>query len=643
MDSNQQRGFMIRQFNAERSTISGSTSNLPDSSSTGRSFTSSFAAQSGSAPVLHHSGTIQGLQNIHGSFNLPNNPGLLTSRNSAVGGVSTSGVQQPSGGLSSGRFVSNGPPVPLSQLSHGGLHGHSGVTSRGGMSTILGIAGPRISNLGGNIVGGVNIGRGISSGSGLAWPSLASQVSLATNNGSGSLSAQGASRLITGVLQQAPQVMSMLGNSYPTFGDSMAQSQIQAGNNFLSSVGVLDDVNPNDSYPFDMNDFPWLIGRPSSGGPQGQLASLRKQGGGVSSIVQQNQEFSIQNEDFPALPGFKGGNADFTMDLHQKEHHHDNAIPMIQGQHSPLHLGRSAGFGLTGSYASHRQQQQQHLASSVGKTGATLAPANSPDFLQIHGSELFPSSHGKSVSYRSQVQTGGTPIMGLRTVNTSIAASDLASDDLLIQQYPQDQYQSEFRIQQISALAQPRDQNMKSLHGVQASLDRFALAGLLSIIKSLDMDLQSLALGTDLTTLGLNLDSREDLHRTFGSPWSDQPTKGDPEYRLPQCYIQPGPRLQHGYFSKYRLGTLFYAFYSMPNDEAQLYAANELYARGWFYHRELQLWFTRAGNGESIVEAGTYEMGSYHYFDSNTWDTVRKDNYVICRDMLEKIPSLPQH
>ena len=34
--------------------------------------------------------------------------------------------------------------------------------------------------------------------------------------------------------------------------------------------------------------------------------SLRKQGIGVSPIVQQNQEFSIQNEDFPALPGFKG-------------------------------------------------------------------------------------------------------------------------------------------------------------------------------------------------------------------------------------------------------------------------------------------------------------------------------------------------
>ncbi|KAL8528171.1 hypothetical protein ACS0TY_005829 [Phlomoides rotata] len=31
------------------------------------------------------------------------------------------------------------------------------------------------------------------------------------------------------------------------------------------------------------------------------------------------------------------------------------------------------------------------------------------------------------------------------------------------------------------------------------------------------------------------------------------------------------------YFSKFQLDTLFYIFYSMPKDESQLYAANELY------------------------------------------------------------------
>lgn len=37
----------------------------------------------------------------------------------------------------------------------------------------------------------------------------------------------------------------------------------------------------------------------------GFLGSLRKQGLGVP-LAQQNQEFRIQNEDFPALPGYKG-------------------------------------------------------------------------------------------------------------------------------------------------------------------------------------------------------------------------------------------------------------------------------------------------------------------------------------------------
>jgi hypothetical protein len=67
----------------------------------------------------------------------------------------------------------------------------------------------------------------------------------------------------------SPQLMNMLGNSYPTSGVSLSQNQIQAGNNSLSSMGMLHDAS--DTAPFDINDFPQLTGRPSSaGGPQGQ-------------------------------------------------------------------------------------------------------------------------------------------------------------------------------------------------------------------------------------------------------------------------------------------------------------------------------------------------------------------------------------
>ncbi|KAG4145476.1 hypothetical protein ERO13_D05G098901v2 [Gossypium hirsutum] len=515
------------------SSINGSASNLPDSS--GRSFGTSFSSQSGAAsPVFHHTGTIQGLHNIHGSFNIPNMPGTLTSRNSTLSNVPTGGVQQPTGSLSGGRFASNNLPIALSQLSHGGSHGHSGVTNRGGLgvSPILGNAGPRISSSMGNMVGGGNIGRSMSSGGGLSVPGLASRLNLSANSGSGSLSLQGQNRLMSSMLPQgSPQVISMLGNSYPSAGGPLSQGHVQAVNN-LSSLGMLNDVNSNENSPFDItNDFPQLTSRPnSSGGPQGQLGSLRKQG--LTPIVQQNQEFSIQNEDFPALPGFKGGNADYAMDLHQKEQLHDNTISMMQSQQ--FSMGRSGAFNLGGSYSSHRPQQQQH-APSASSSGVSF-PSNS-----------------------------GPPGIGLRPLNSSNTVSGMGYDQL-IQQYQQHQNQSPFRLQQMSAVNQSfREPGLKSTQAAQSDSDPFGLLGLQSVIKMTNPDLTSLALGIDLTTLGLNLNSSENLHKTFGSAWSDEPAKGDPEFTVPQCYYakQP-PALHQGYFSKFTVDALFYIFYSMP-------------------------------------------------------------------------------
>lgn len=45
----------------------------------------------------------------------------------------------------------------------------------------------------------------------------------------------------------------------------------------------------------------------------------------------------------------------------------------------------------------------------------------------------------------------------------------------------------------------------------QGSCDRFSLLGLLSVIRMIDEDLAMLALGQDLTTLGLKLDQVGDL------------------------------------------------------------------------------------------------------------------------------------
>ena len=55
--------------------------------------------------------------------------------------------------------------------------------------------------------------------------------------------------------------------------------------------------------------------------------------------------------------------------------------------------------------------------------------------------------------------------------------------------------------------------------------DQFGMAGLLTFIRVADSDpnLVSLALGSDLTTLGLNLNSPEPLYNNFGGPWAENP------------------------------------------------------------------------------------------------------------------------
>ncbi|XP_074584510.1 putative NOT transcription complex subunit VIP2 [Curcuma longa] len=647
------------------STLNGSTSNLDSS---GRPYATSFSGQAATTPGFHPSGALQGLHNIHGSYNLPNMPGSLASRNAAMGGVPSGGVQQPGGNIPSGRFTSNNILVALTQMTHG-----SGVTNRGGInvgnhsfgnsnmngvggsisgispnsatgnrtsvpglgvSPVLGNVGPRLASSMGNIIGGGNMGRNISSG-GLSVPGLASRVNLATNSGSGSLNVQVPNRLISGMLQQAnPQMIGMLGNSYPTSGGSLSQNQ--SGNNPLSSMGMLNDVNAADSSPFDMNDFPQLSARPSSAGSQqGQLGATRKQGVGVNSIVQQNQEFSIQNEDFPALPGYKGGSSDFSVDLHQKEQLHES-ISTLQSQHLPM--TRSTGFSIGGSFQPNRQQQQLHATAASGG-GLPFMPGNNQD-LRLHGSDFFPSSH---VNYHSQIQNSGAPGIGIRQLNSPTPGSGMSAYEQLMQQYQQPQGQSQFRLQQMPDVSQSyRDQNVKSTQGSQIPPDPFGLLGLLSVIRTNDPDLSSLALGIDLTTLGLNLNSTENIHKTFGSPWSDEPAKGEPEYCIPTCYYaKPPPPLHQVYFSKFQILTLFYIFYSMPKDEAQLYAAYELYSRGWFYHKDPQFWFTRAPNSEPLVKTHAYERGSYLCFDPNTWSTIVKEHFVLQYEAVEKKPILP--
>jgi CCR4-NOT transcription complex subunit 2 len=143
---------------------------------------------------------------------------------------------------------------------------------------------------------------------------------------------------------------------------------------------------------------------------------------------------------------------------------------------------------------------------------------------------------------------------------------------------------------------------------------------LLGVIRTPDRDLNVLALGTDLTSLNLNLNTTEPLHAGFAHPWSDTPSAKEPALTLPSSYKVPQPALKTGHFSKFTVGTLIYIFYTMPRDVLQAYSAQELYSREWRYHKENKLWFKKEAPAAGAPAPGPDGSGHYVYWDIGVWD-----------------------
>eukprot|EP01063_Lacrimia_lanifica_P004993 TRINITY_DN12829_c0_g1_i1.p1 TRINITY_DN12829_c0_g1~~TRINITY_DN12829_c0_g1_i1.p1 ORF type:complete len:340 (+),score=89.35 TRINITY_DN12829_c0_g1_i1:78-1097(+) len=185
--------------------------------------------------------------------------------------------------------------------------------------------------------------------------------------------------------------------------------------------------------------------------------------------------------------------------------------------------------------------------------------------------------------------------------------------------------------------AQPSQQPTEGAtpQGASESLGDYGLMGILQIIRMTDTDLNALALGYDLTNLGLHLNSQEPVYPTLSCPWSDQPPVVQPEYRLPACYSLQPPNLRFQMFQRFHLETLFYIFYSMPRDVLQLAAAQELYNREWRFHKVEKVWLMRAPDTQPSVSTPKYERGNYVAFDPETWRKTKKEDFVLLYDQLE--------
>jgi len=347
----------------------------------------------------------------------------------------------------------------------------------------------------------------------------------------------------------------------------------------VSGAGAFDvRQQPQAGVPYDMSDFPALgLGSGGGGASGGGIQgsyAMHIGQGGPQGQQRQQIDFNIQSEDFPALGGSSGPQRTGNASVGGGGYFGQQ---MMQQQPTQQHEQQRIN---------PQQQQQTQDANHFGKPGSTfLKPLPKMDPGQ---------------SKRSYGDGGLGPKKGVAPSKRRLPPHE-----------------------------------------------HFGLLGLLSVIRMEDQDRSTLALGTDLTTLGLNLNSSDSLHTSFSSPWSDRPSRREPSYKVPQCYNAvkgPGrgvtarisPEKEH--FVRYKPETLFYIFYAMPKDVAQILAAQELYNRDWKFHVEHKVWFTQSPKELSPLQQPQQQQlpaGTPHfvYFDIQAWERRLFTNTALANNL----------
>ncbi|UPX20780.1 uncharacterized protein EKO05_0011000 [Ascochyta rabiei] len=160
--------------------------------------------------------------------------------------------------------------------------------------------------------------------------------------------------------------------------------------------------------------------------------------------------------------------------------------------------------------------------------------------------------------------------------------------------------------------------------------ERYGLPGLLSMIPLESPDYSSLAMGQDLTVLGLDL-SRPDnspLHPTFGSPFVESNVKPviPPDFTLPAAYTVTNVPPLHSKMTSFSAETLLAIFYQHPRDILQEIAAAELYNRDWRWHIKLQQWMMKDPDLPAPIRLSPKEeRGWYLFFDVTNWRRERRE------------------
>jgi CCR4-NOT transcription complex subunit 2 len=241
---------------------------------------------------------------------------------------------------------------------------------------------------------------------------------------------------------------------------------------------------------------------------------------------------------------------------------HDQHSNVLQAPGSKPY-GESIASTLNDSYAQSRSMS--HFV-----VGMVKQPTSEQTEFQM-SSEDFPALPGTSDNLAGVVGSGSSAVVGNQSHQSSVSASSVMSSNNVIgsgghhhqmstlggmmsvdgsgmmdnknsigSNLCMDMMQSETVVGHQSVGGHHHLPSEKAKRGVQTSPNglvtnipptmvnnQFGMIGLLTFIRAAESDpnLVSLAMGQDLTALGLNLNSMENLYQSFGGPFSDGPAR----------------------------------------------------------------------------------------------------------------------
>jgi hypothetical protein len=420
----------------------------------------------------------------------------------------------------------------------------------------------------------------IGSQSSVANPGVAAAAAVTANNGIGISKGSNASNSSSnGSLSQSGPPSTLDLSEFPSLSGGLSaigvsvNNSINSNSNFIvgnsnvnngNNIGILNPIGSSNgstsnassigsnsnrdgcnSQSLGGNNLIGSLGNVGSGRP---YVGIIKDGSSTS-VVASTAEFNIHSEDFPALSG-SNLTAAGTSDSAVQEANHQ----IVGGSSIGGLFGQSSAVGTVAGSCSNIISSNNLNSQGVGQ-------------LTVNGlstQSLESSSTNCDILKTNATQVGSQQtIVGLKqSVQANVASATTQQ-------------------QQKRGVQTSKDGRVSNIPSGMIT-DQFGMVGLLTFIRVSESDpnLVSLALGTDLTTLKLDLNCPDTLFSTFPGPWSDIPLKPhEIDFPVPQEYLinnQIRDKLAPIKLGRYGDDTLFFLFYLFPNEVIQAAAANEL-------------------------------------------------------------------